>query len=221
MTYDGHLSPGDISNTRDLGSTRITKLSVSSMHNNVYLVTCSAIGTALLIDAADDWPAIDRMIRQDGGNVEIIATTHRHWDHVRALADAVTATHAQTVAGTDDADELPVPVDRKVAQGDSLRVGDLVLDVLHLRGHTPGSIALALTAPDEVVHLFTGDSLFPGGVGATDHYDYQSFSTLIDDVETRVFDRYDDRTVIYPGHGDDTTLGSERPKLPQWRAREW
>ena len=221
MSYDGQVSPGDAPATRDAGTARISKISVSDMHNNVYLVTDPASGEALLIDAADDWPAISAMIAHDCGRVTQIATTHRHWDHVRALGDAVRETAAQVLAGADDADELPVPVDRPLTDGDTVRVGTLTLDVVALRGHTPGSIALSFRGEDGMTHLFTGDSLFPGGVGATNHYEYQSFSQLIDDVEQRVFGRYDDHTWVYPGHGDDTTLAAERPHLRQWRARGW
>ncbi|WP_446663540.1 MBL fold metallo-hydrolase [Flexivirga sp. B27] len=220
-SYDGQVAPGDAPATRDTGNARISKISVSDMHNNAYLITDTATGAALLIDAADDWPAIEAMIAADGGRVRQIATTHRHWDHVRALADGVRATGAQTWAGADDADELPVPVDRRLSDGDTVQVGDLSLDVVALRGHTPGSIALSFHGDDGTTHLFTGDSLFPGGVGATNHYDYQSFPQLIDDVEQRVFGRYDDNTWVYPGHGDDTTLATERPRLPEWRSRGW
>ncbi|MBB2891415.1 MBL fold metallo-hydrolase [Flexivirga oryzae] len=221
MMYDGHVTPGDAPATRDAGPARISKLSVSDMHNNVYLVTDAASGEALLIDAADDWPAIAAMVEADGGRVTQIVTTHRHWDHVRALPDAVGATGARTLAGADDADELPVAVDQRLADGDTVRVGDLTLDVIALRGHTPGSVALSFRGDDGHTHLFTGDSLFPGGVGATNHADYQSFPQLIDDVEERVFGRYDDDTWVYPGHGDDTTLGAERPQLAEWRSRGW
>lgn len=221
MTYDGHVAPGETPISRDVDNASITKLSVSEMHNNVYIVRDAASGDALLIDAADDWPVIEATIGAARAHVTTIATTHRHWDHVRALAQAAEATGAQVIAGADDADDLPLAVDRALQHGDQVHVGDLVLDVIHLRGHTPGSIALALRATDGTTHLFTGDSLFPGGVGATNHYEYQSFPQLIDDVEDRVFGVYDDRTWVYPGHGDDTTLAAERPHLQEWRARGW
>lgn len=221
MSYDGRVTPGDAPATRDVGVARITKISVSGMHNNVYLVTDATTEEALLIDAADDWPAIAAMVAADGGSVRQIATTHRHWDHVRALEVAVGQTGARTLAGAEDAGELPVPVDRALSDGDTVRVGDLTLDVVALRGHTPGSIALSFRGSDGTTHLFTGDSLFPGGVGATDRYEYQSFPQLIDDVEERVFGRYDDNTWVYPGHGDDTTLAAERPHLTEWRSRGW
>ena len=219
--YRSDVGPGDPPGTRDLGVARLTKLSVSEMHNNVYLLTDSASGESLLVDAADDWPTIAAMVRADGGTVRQIATTHRHWDHTRALPAAVEATGARTLAGADDADDLPVPVDHPLHDGDTIMVGDLPVDVIAVGGHTPGSIALAVTDASGVRHLLTGDSLFPGGVGATDHYDYQSFPQLIDDVQERIFGRYDDSSVVYPGHGADTTLGAERDSLPTWRERGW
>ena len=152
--------------------------------------------------------------------LDLVVTTHQHWDHHRALRDVVAATGAYTAAGREDADALPVTPDRLLAQGDRIEVGALSLEVLHLRGHTPGSIALAYREPDGSTHLFTGDSLFPGGVGNTKNPG-QSFASLIEDVTTRVFDVYDDDTWVYPGHGNDTTLGAERPHLQEWRERGW
>lgn len=218
-SYDGHVEPGGPYAVRTLPEVVVYKRAVSPMNNNVYLVVDRSSGDALLIDAADDWPAIEQMIADSGAHVRTIVTTHRHWDHVRALREAVEATGARTAAGADDSDAIPVRTDVLLRHGDRLTFGGLTVTVIGLRGHTPGSVALALTTA-QGVHLFTGDSLFPGGVGATDHYDYQSFPSLIDDVEQRVFDVYDDAWV-YPGHGDDTTLDAERPALPEWRARGW
>jgi glyoxylase-like metal-dependent hydrolase (beta-lactamase superfamily II) len=131
------------------------------------------------------------------------------------------ATGAPTAANAIDAEPLPVKPERLLAGGDTLHIGKLRFDVIHLRGHTPGSIALALDGPATggVTHLFTGDCLFPGGVGKT--WQPGDFAQLLDDVTTRVFDVYDDSTVIYPGHGDDTVLGEERPHLGEWRERGW
>jgi glyoxylase-like metal-dependent hydrolase (beta-lactamase superfamily II) len=190
------------------------------MHNNVYLLTCRTTGTQLLIDAADEPDRIMELIESGGTGLETIVTTHQHWDHVRALPQIVERTGARTVAGVVDADALPAPVDVRVAQGDTVTVGEVALDVIHLRGHTPGGIALAYDDPAGHTHLFTGDSLFPGGVGGTNH-EGQSFAQLIEDVTTRVFDVYGDDTWFYPGHGDDSTLGAQRPHLPEWRARGW
>ena len=148
-----------------------------------------------------------------------ILTTHRHPDHWQALATIADEAGAAIYAGDADADALPVAVDERLQHGDTITVGDLTLDVIALRGHTPGSVAVLYRDPAGTPHLFTGDSLFPGGVGkTTTPADFQS---LIDDVEQRIFDVLPDETWVYPGHGDDTTLGVERPHLGEWRARGW
>src|SRR5690606_26612892 len=147
--------------------------------------------------------------------ISSIVTTHRHMDHWMALEEVVRATGAQVIAHPLDAPELPVPVTQEVEHGDRVTVGAVTLEVIHLRGHTPGSIALHYPG-----HLFTGDSLFPGGVGNTDK-DPARFEQLFTDVVERVFDRLPDETWVYPGHGRDTTLGAERPHLAEWKARGW
>ena len=92
--------------------------------------------------------------------------------------------------------------------------------VIHIEGHTPGSIALLYEGDAERPHLFSGDSLFPGGAGNTEK-DAERFGRLMDDLERKVFGPLPDQTWVYPGHGKDTTLGAERPSLPEWRARGW
>jgi glyoxylase-like metal-dependent hydrolase (beta-lactamase superfamily II) len=218
MTYHGKVRPGGPADTRELAGMVISKLAVDEqMSNNVYLLRCRATDEQLLIDAADDPEAILTLVGQDG--LATVVTTHRHWDHHRALPAVVEATGAQTVAGADDADELPVPVDRRVSDGDRVRVGDCELQVIHLVGHTPGSVALLYDDPAGTPHVFTGDSLFPGGVGKT--WAPEDFTSLIGDVTTKIFDRLPDETWFYPGHGDDSTLGAERPHVAEWRARGW
>jgi glyoxylase-like metal-dependent hydrolase (beta-lactamase superfamily II) len=221
--YTGEVRPGGPAAVRELPRLTIRKVAVSQMSNNAYLLTCRTTRRQLLVDAADDASTLLDLVRTGGEGLDAVVTTHQHWDHVRALADVVAATGARTVAGTDDAAALPVAVDEAVGQGDVVRFGDVTLSVLHLRGHTPGSIALAYRDADDDggrTHLFTGDSLFPGGIGNTKQPG-QSFEALIEDVTTRVFDVYDDDTWFYPGHGDDSTLGAERPHLDEWRRRGW
>ncbi|NHN54920.1 MBL fold metallo-hydrolase [Calidifontibacter sp. DB0510] len=221
MTYDGKVASGGPAQTRDVGNARISKLSVGPMDNNVYLISCKATGEALLIDAAADWPRIRDLVASSGVAVVALATTHRHSDHTGALQDAVDAWHPRTYAGRDDAAHLPVEAAYPMDDRDGFTVGRVDFAISAVRGHTPGSIAISFVDADDEHHLFTGDSLFPGGVGATNHYDYQSFPQLIDDVEARLFGRFDDDTWVYPGHGADTTIGTERPQLPQWRERGW
>jgi glyoxylase-like metal-dependent hydrolase (beta-lactamase superfamily II) len=210
----------------DLRDITIRRISVSEMDNNVYLLTAKASGEQVLIDAADDAPAIQQLLQDGAGDTSaaprlvLIATTHQHWDHVRALKELVEATRAPTAAGTDDAGALPVAVDRNLEHGDTVAVDGFSLTAVHLRGHTPGSIAFVYEAPEGPVHIFSGDSLFPGGVGNTQK-DPERFNQLLTDVSERLFGAYPDDTVVHPGHGKPTTLGAERPHLDEWRARGW
>ncbi len=217
MTYRGKVRPGGPPDVRELAKLMITKFSVSEMDNNVYLLRCRQTDEQVLIDAADDAHEILQVVGSDG--LRRVVTTHQHWDHVRALPEVVKATGAETVAGADDADELPVSVDRRVSDGDVIGVGECSLEVIHLVGHTPGSIALLYDDPDGTPHLFTGDSLFPGGIGKT--WSKEDFASLVEDVSTKLFDRLPDETWFYPGHGSDSTLGAERPHLQEWRDRGW
>jgi glyoxylase-like metal-dependent hydrolase (beta-lactamase superfamily II) len=187
------------------------------MDNNAYLLRCRRSGEQLLIDAANDAPRLLSLVGDAG--LATVVTTHQHWDHHEALAEVVEATGAVSVAHEADAVPLPV-VMRTVTDGDTIRVGECDLEVIHLVGHTPGSVALLYRDPTGHPHLFTGDSLFPGGIGNTQG-DPERFTTLIDDVETKLFGRLPDDTWFYPGHGDDGTLGAERPALAEWRARGW
>jgi glyoxylase-like metal-dependent hydrolase (beta-lactamase superfamily II) len=218
--YTGHVEPRTAAR-RVLPGASIIKMSVGPMDNNTYLVTCTKTGETLLIDAANDAEILIDLVRRYAPTVSLIVTSHQHFDHWQALEAVTEATGAPTATHSLDADPLPVTPDRILADGDTIEVGDLVFDVIHLRGHTPGSVALALggTATGGTTQLFTGDCLFPGGVGKT--WQPGDFEQLLDDVRRRVFDVYPDTTVVYPGHGDDTTLGAERPHLAEWRERGW
>jgi glyoxylase-like metal-dependent hydrolase (beta-lactamase superfamily II) len=221
--YRGAVSPGGPSDVRELPRLTIRKCSVSSFDNNAYLLTCRSTGAQLLIDAAADPDRLRALLEEGTERLDVIVTTHQHHDHVGALREMARTTGARTAAGAEDADALPVDVDDRLVHGDTVTFGDVKLDVVGLRGHTPGSVALAYRDPSDpegYTHLFTGDSLFPGGVGNTKNPG-QSFDRLFRDVTERVFDVYDDDTWVYPGHGDDTTLGVERPHLDEWRARGW
>lgn len=219
-TYTGHVEPQG-SARRTLPGATIIKTSVGPMDNNAYLVTCSSTGQSLLIDAANDPELLVELVGEHAPKLALIVTSHQHFDHWQALAAVAEATGAPTAAHQLDAEPLPVIPDRFLAGGDTVEVGDLTFDVVHLRGHTPGSVALALRPSGErtATQLFTGDCLFPGGVGKT--WEPGAFEELLGDVSSRLFDVYGDDTVVYPGHGDDTTLGAERPHLQEWRERGW
>jgi len=218
--YSGHVEPGTAAR-RVLPGASIVKVSVGPMDNNAYLISCSRTGESLLIDAANDASILLDVIATQAPKLSLIVTSHQHPDHWLALEEVAKATGVPTAAHQLDAEPLPVAPDRILADGDTITVGDLSLDVIHLQGHTEGSVALALGGPaaGDAVQLFTGDCLFPGGVGKT--WRDGDFERLLDGVTAKVFDVYDDSTVVYPGHGDDTTIGAERPHLAEWRARGW
>lgn len=233
-SYTGDVKSGGPSDVRVLPGLVIRKASVGPMDNNAYLLTCTKTGAQLLIDAANDAPRLLHLLSEDGASpqLETIVTTHQHYDHHGALVEMVEQTSARTAAGADDAEGIPVTVDVELVDGDVISVGDVSLDVIALRGHTPGSVALCYEVPYDYVpgpdddqwsqpraaHIFTGDSLFPGGVGKTQSP--ADFQQLFADVSERLFERFDDAW-IYPGHGADTTLAAERPALPQWQQRGW
>jgi glyoxylase-like metal-dependent hydrolase (beta-lactamase superfamily II) len=216
-TYTGAVTVGGPPDTRDTGPLTITKIAVGPMDNNAYFLRCSSTGEVLLVDAANE---PDRLLGVLGDDrLTRIVTTHQHGDHWQALPEVYAATGAPVTAHPLDAGALPVERTDPVEDGDSVTVGDCSLEVIHLVGHTPGSIALLYRGPDRP-HLFTGDCLFPGGVGNT-FGDPAAFGSLIEDVATKLFERVPDETWVYPGHGNDTTLGAERPHLGEWRERGW
>lgn len=207
-------------NTINTSALEIRWIAVSDMENNVYLVTHRDSGTRLLVDAADDWSAIKQFIGD--APVERVLTTHRHWDHVRALADALADTGAVSAAGEYDADaieeESGAVITERLKHGETITVGDIAIEIVHLRGHTPGSIALIIRDGDDTV-LISGDSLFPGGPGKT--WSAEDFTSLMADLRSRIFDVLPDSTVVLPGHGAHTTIGTERPHLDEWQERGW
>ena len=216
MTYSGEVHVGGPPDTREIDGLTVTKIAVGPMDNNAYLLRCTSTGQGLLIDAANE---AGRLIEMIGDTpVGTIVTTHRHADHWQALPEVQARTGAVVVAHPADADELPVQVGHRAEHGEVLTFGDCAVSLIHLRGHTPGSLAV-LYDGGRSPHVFTGDSLFPGGVGKTNSP--ADFTALLTDVTERLFGRLPDATWVYPGHGNDTTLGTERPHLDEWRARGW
>jgi glyoxylase-like metal-dependent hydrolase (beta-lactamase superfamily II) len=220
VSYTGEVTVGGPWDSREIQGLSVTKLAVGPMNNNVYLLRCLRTGEALLVDAAAEPDRILAMIGDT--HIARIVTTHRHADHWQALTEVQAATGAPVVAHPEDAPGLPVKVDELARHGETLHAGDAEFAVIHLRGHTPGSIALRYDASGGLAgepHLFTGDSLFPGGPGKTTSP--ADFTSLMDDLDERVFTPLPDATWVYPGHGNDTTLGVERPHVPEWRSRGW
>ena len=190
----------------------VRKLSVGGMDNNAYVLVDTGSNAALLIDAADD---SERLLAEvDGLELTAIVTTHGHRDHWQALDRVADVTGSPVWLHPDDASMVPRAADRAAADGEILRFGASSVRLIHTPGHTPGSTCLLLGDS----HLFTGDTLFPGGPGRTTSP--EDFTTIMRSLHERLFTLGDD-TWVYPGHGDDTALGRERPHLDEWRTRGW
>lgn len=202
--------------TTEPAELRLEKMSVSDMDNNCYLLCAGDEG--LLIDAADDALGLLNMAEQAGVKITKVLTTHRHWDHVRALKDVLHHTGATHYAPYLDAPALPADVDVELHHGDVIEFGGHELPVMILRGHTPGGAAISAKI-DGTDNLFVGDSLFPGGVGKTTSE--SDFERLFNDVKTNIFDVFSNDTIVWPGHGDNTTVGDERPQLDEWWDRRY
>ncbi|SDS07456.1 MBL fold metallo-hydrolase [Microlunatus soli] len=219
MTGRGHVEPGGQPLVEQLSpELTMIKMSVGPMDNNAYVLQ-PRTGAPVLIDAAND---ADRLVAAAGDPPPgTIVTTHRHHDHWQALADLTARWSPQLYAGSPDLEAIQQGAGVRDVTGvwdaDEIPIGDERLEILGLVGHTPGSIVIIYRG--DVTHLFTGDGLFPGGVGKTGSA--ADFTSLIEDVEHKIFNVFEDDTVIHPGHGDDTTVGRERPHLDEWRSRGW
>jgi len=199
--------------TFDNGTILMRSALLGGYENNVYVVACSTTGEAVIIDAAAE---PDRILElADGVTVTAILTTHGHFDHIQAVDEVAAALDIpfrlhqldESIAGR----TTPAPL----TDGEVVALGDTSLLTVHTPGHTPGSVSFFSPGV-----LFTGDTLFPGGPGAT-RFEHSSFDTIIDSITSRLF-TFEDATEVYPGHGPTmTTIGTERPALPEWIQRGW
>lgn len=224
MAYDGIVEAGGPAQTRTTSGLDITKVAVGPMDNNAYLLRDRATGKTLLIDAANE---PDRLLELCNGGLDMVLTTHCHADHWLALEEVVSKTGAITYAAAPEVAEIPIPTHIELEDGDEITLGESTLEVVFLTGHRASyldhvstSAALIYRDPDGSTHVFAGDCLFPGGVGNTCD-DPAAFTQLLNDVANRLFARLPDDTTVYPGHGADTTLGTERPSLSEWANRSW
>lgn len=188
----------------------VRKIEVGHMENNTYVLECPETHDALLVDGCFE---PDKILAGCGGvNVVGIVQTHGHMDHVQALPDLVADLGVPVYAHP--AEDYPIPVDNEIDDGDVISFGAREALVLHTPGHTPGAVCLLIGE-----HLISGDTLFPGGPGNTWN-DAAKFAQIMEAIETKLF-VLPDATRVYPGHGKDTTIGTERPHLPEWRDRGW
>jgi len=191
----------------------VYKTVVGSVDNNVFIVRCRATGDALLIDAANEHDRLLEICRDLG--VRSVVETHGHWDHIQAVPALRDAGYEVAVTA---ADAAMLPSYDLVLEDDSvLYVGRLRLRTIATPGHTPGSICFRL---EGTPLLFSGDTLFPGGPGAT-RFPGGDFPTIIRSIEDRLFATLPAHTIVLPGHGLDTTIGDEQPHLHEWIDRGW
>jgi glyoxylase-like metal-dependent hydrolase (beta-lactamase superfamily II) len=189
----------------------IDRIVTAPLENNVYLITCTATKVSLIVDAAGDPDAVIALA--EGTDVKGVATTHGHWDHHGAIPDVTDTLDVPFMLHSADVDLAGKEPEFLLVEG-PLSVGDSEVQILHTPGHTHGSVCILL--PGVVI---TGDTLFPGGPGAT-RFDHSSFDTIIESITSKLFTLPDD-TVVLPGHGDSTTIGTERPQLSEWIERGW
>lgn len=214
-----HVEPGGPAIDRTLriaGDTvTVRKFSVGPLDNNVYVLIDASTGRGLLIDAADE---AERVLDETHDVlIEGIVTTHGHGDHWQALGKVAEAKKAATYLHPADADMVPRAADRDIGDGMTITFGNATVRLLHTPGHTPGSVCVLLEGSDGA-YLFSGDTLFPGGPGKTT--DPDEFEQIMRSLREKLFTLPDD-TQVCPGHGNDTTLGAERPHLDEWQARGW
>lgn len=198
----------------------VTKLAVGPYDNDSYIVACEETKAAVVIDAAAEGERI--LEACEGLDVVSIPTTHGHLDHIDALDEVKDVLEVPWLLHLADVEIAGRSPDEPLNNGEEIVFGRVALHVIHTPGHTPGSTSFVFEPDDdsEVHVLFSGDTLFPGGPGAT-RWDYSDFGRIMDSLEKDLFPRLPDDTIVHPGHGDSTTIGEERPHLAEWRARGW
>ncbi|MQB00572.1 MAG: MBL fold metallo-hydrolase [Actinobacteria bacterium] len=188
----------------------VRKIEIGDMENNTYVLEDPETHQALLIDGCFE---ADKIIAgAEGAEVVAIVQTHGHFDHVQALA--ALKDHYGVPVYAHPAEEYPVPIDEELADGDTIPFGEREAGVIFTPGHTSGGVCVLVGK-----HLVSGDTLFPGGPGNT-WGDAEKFAQIIENIEDKLFTLPDD-TVVYPGHGKDTTIGNEKPQLQEWKDRGW
>jgi glyoxylase-like metal-dependent hydrolase (beta-lactamase superfamily II) len=188
----------------------VHKIEVGDMGNNVYILECPETHESLVIDGCFE---AERILEAASATKVVgIVQTHGHSDHVQALPEIKEALGVEVMAGSGD--DFPVQVERRLTDGERVTFGKREVEVLHTPGHSPGSICLLIGS-----QLISGDTLFPGGPGNT-FGNEQAFEQIIGSLRSKLF-TLPDETNVYPGHGDDTTIGAEKPHLQEWIDRGW
>ena len=189
----------------------VSRVVVGPIDNNVYLIRDDASGHGIIVDAADDPEAIITLAEES--TIDQVVTTHGHWDHHQAIPEVADRLGVSAGLHPDDLPLAGKPFDVELEEG-TFVLGTTKIEIIHTPGHTPGSVCVLVGGV-----VLTGDTLFPGGPGAT-RFDHSDFDTIIQSISTNLF-TLDDGTVVLPGHGAATTIGVERPNLAEWIERGW
>jgi glyoxylase-like metal-dependent hydrolase (beta-lactamase superfamily II) len=192
----------------------IHKLVVGPYDNNVFVLRCKDTGDAVLLDAANEHEKLLELAQRLG--VRRVLETHGHWDHIQAIPAMREAGYEVAVTELDAPRLGDLGYDVFLDDAEVIEVGRLRLHAIHTPGHTEGSICFKVEGAPV---LFSGDTLFPGGPGNTS-FEGGDFPTIIQSIESRLFTLPPD-TMVLPGHGDDTTIATERPHLQEWIDRGW
>lgn len=192
----------------------VHKVVVGPYDNNVFIIRCKSTGDAVLIDAANEHEMLLDLCQRLG--VRRVLETHGHWDHIQAVPAMREAGYEVAVTAEDAPRLVDVGYDVFLQEGDVIEVGKLRLHTILNPGHTPGSMSFKV---ENAPLLFTGDTLFPGGPGNAT-FEGGDFNTIIESIDTKLF-TFPANTIVLPGHGDDTTIGTERPHLQTWIDRGW
>jgi glyoxylase-like metal-dependent hydrolase (beta-lactamase superfamily II) len=192
----------------------VHRMVVGSYDNNVFVIRCRRSGEAVLIDAANEHERLLELASSLG--VTRVLETHGHFDHIGAVTEMREAGYEVAVMSADAPMLAEVGYDVLLDGVEMIEFGSLRLRPIHTPGHTPGSVSFHL---EDTPLLFTGDTLFPGGPGAT-HFESGDFSTIIRSINDLLMP-FPAETIVLPGHGLDTTIGIERPHLGEWVDRGW
>jgi len=197
----------------------VDKFEAGTLQNNCYVIRDARSRAAIVLDAPFEADTIERHC--EGLDIGEIVLTHGHFDHVSCLAEARRRLGVGSACHADDVAMMPVAPERTIADGETVQVGALALRAMHTPGHTPGGLCLYYEPRDTATApiLFSGDTLFPGGPGNTKQK-YGDFATIIDSIRDKLFVLAGE-TIVMPGHGLDTTIGTERPHLQEWIDRGW
>lgn len=191
----------------------VHKVVVGPYENNVFVIRCTETGEGVLLDAANEHELLLELCSSLG--VQTVLETHGHWDHIQAVPAVRDAGYEVGVTAEDAA--MLDSYDYLIEDESVIEIGRLRIHTTKTPGHTPGSICFHV---EDTPLLFTGDTLFPGGPGATG-LEGGNFDHIIASIEDRLFSKFDGNTIVLPGHGDDTTIGAESPQLQTWIDRRW